>query len=226
MRFSRTENLIGRASLEKLQNAKVIVFGVGGVGGYTVEALARAGVGRIDVVDNDCVSISNINRQIIALESTVGEKKTEVVKRRILDINPQCEVHTFDVFFLPETELDVSTYDYVVDAVDTVTAKIEIIRRAKEAGVPVISCMGTGNKRNASAFAVEDIAKTTVCPLARVMRRELKKRGIEHVKTVYSKEEPRKEKESEEKPIPASISYVPPVAGLLMAGEIIQDLIR
>lgn len=226
MRFSRTENLIGAQGLERLKNAKVIVFGVGGVGGYTVEALARAGVGRIDVVDNDIVSESNINRQIIALYSTVGEKKTEIVKRRIADINPDCEVTAFDVFFLPETKLDLSIYDYVVDAVDTVTAKIEIIRRAKEAGVPVISCMGTGNKRSATALMVEDISKTSVCPLARVMRRELKKRGIEHVKTVYSKEEPKGGLIEGEKPVPASISYVPSVAGLLMAGEIIQDLLK
>ena len=171
MRFSRTENLIGTDGLEKLKNAKVIVFGVGGVGGYTVEALARAGVGSIAVVDNDTVSESNINRQIIALQSTIGQKKTEVVKRRIAEINPACKVQTFDIFFLPETELDLSEYDYVADAVDTVTAKIEIIRRAKEAGVPVISCMGTGNKLSATALTVEDISKTSVCPLARVMRR-------------------------------------------------------
>ena len=226
MRFSRTENLIGSDGVNKLKNAKVIVFGVGGVGGYMVEALARAGVGRIDVVDNDVVSLSNINRQIIAVSSTVGMKKTEVVKNRILEINPQCEVNVFDVFFLPKTPLDLSGYDYVADAVDTVTAKIEIIRRAKDAGVPVISCMGTGNKLNASAFLVEDISKTSVCPLARVMRRELKKRGIEHVKVVYSKEEPKGLQTGEEKSVPASISYVPPVAGLLMAGTIIQDLLQ
>lgn len=226
MRFSRTENLIGVDGLEKLKNAKVIVFGVGGVGGYTVEALARAGVGSIAVVDNDTVSESNINRQIIALQSTIGQKKTEVVKRRIAEINPACKVQTFDIFFLPETELDLSEYDYVADAVDTVTAKIEIIRRAKEAGVPVISCMGTGNKLSATALTVEDISKTSVCPLARVMRRELKKRGIERVKTVYSKEEPRESGMEDGKPVPASISYVPPVAGLLMAGEMIKDLLQ
>lgn len=226
MRFSRTENLIGADGLEKLKNAKVIVFGVGGVGGYTVEALARAGVGSIAVVDNDTVSESNINRQIIALQSTIGQMKTEVVKKRIAEINPACKVQTFDIFFLPETELDLSEYDYVADAVDTVTAKIEIIRRAKEAGVPVISCMGTGNKLSATALTVEDISKTSVCPLARVMRRELKKRGIERVKTVYSKEEPREGGMGDGKPVPASISYVPPVAGLLMAGEMIKDLLQ
>ncbi len=226
MRFSRTENLIGAEGVQKLKAARVIVFGVGGVGGYTVEALARAGVGHITVVDNDTVSLSNINRQIIALSSTVGEKKTEVVKRRILDISPDCEVLALDLFFLPETELAFSSYDYVVDAVDTVSAKIEIIRRAKEAGVPVISCMGTGNKRSAQGFAVENISKTSVCPLARVMRRELKKRGIEHVKVVYSKEEPVSQTPSGEKPVPASISYVPPIAGLMMAGEVIQDVIK
>ena len=226
MRFSRTENLIGADGLEKLKNAKVIVFGVGGVGGYTIEALARAGVGSIAVVDNDTVSESNINRQIIALQSTIGQKKTEVVKRRIAEINPACKVQTFDIFFLPETELDLSEYDYVADAVDTVTAKIEIIRRAKEAGVPVISCMGTGNKLSATALTVEDISKTSVCPLARVMRRELKKRGIERVKTVYSKEEPREGGMEDGKTVPASISYVPSVAGLLMAGEMIKDLLQ
>ena len=226
MRFSRTEMMIGTHGVEKLKNTRVAVFGVGGVGGYVVEALARAGVGAIDIIDNDTVSESNINRQIIALSSTVGKKKVDVMKARILDINPNCRVNAIDVFFLPETPLDFSAYDYVADAVDTVTAKIEIICRAKQNGIPVISCMGTGNKLNAGLFAVEDIAKTTVCPLARAMRRELKKRGVEHVKVVYSTEDPIRTETGEKMRIPASISFVPSVAGLLMAGEIIRDLLQ
>ena len=226
MRFSRTEQMIGVDGLQKLKNARVAVFGVGGVGGYVVESLARAGVGAIDIIDNDTVSESNINRQIIALSSTVGKKKVDVMKARILDINPDCKVRALDLFFLPETQMDFSVYDYVADAVDTVTAKIEIICRAKEKGVSVISCMGTGNKLCPSAFAVEDIAKTSVCPLARAMRRELKKRGVEHVKTVYSKEEPARDDNGAKMQIPASISFVPPTAGLLMASEIIKDLLR
>ena len=226
MRFSRTEMMIGTHGVEKLKNTRVAVFGVGGVGGYVVEALARAGGGASDIVDNDTVSESNINRQIIALSSTVGKKKVDVMKARILDINPNCRVNAIDVFFLPETPLDFSAYDYVADAVDTVTAKIEIICRAKQNGIPVISCMGTGNKLNAGLFAVEDIAKTTVCPLARAMRRELKKRGVEHVKVVYSTEDPIRTETGEKMRIPASISFVPSVAGLLMAGEIIRDLLQ
>lgn len=226
MRFSRTEMMIGTQGVEKLKNTRVAVFGVGGVGGYVVEALARAGVGAIDIIDNDTVSESNINRQIIALSSTVGKKKVDVMKARILDINPNCRVNAIDVFFLPETPLDFSAYDYVADAVDTVTAKIEIICRAKQNGIPVISCMGTGNKLNAGLFAVEDIAKTTVCPLARAMRRELKKRGVEHVKVVYSTEDPIRTETGEKMRVPASISFVPSVAGLLMAGEIIRDLLQ
>lgn len=226
MRFSRTEMMIGTHGVEKLKNTRVAVFGVGGVGGYVVEAFARAGVGAIDIIDNDTVSESNINRQIIALSSTVGKKKVDVMKARILDINPNCRVNAIDVFFLPETPLDFSAYDYVADAVDTVTAKIEIICRAKQNGIPVISCMGTGNKLNAGLFAVEDIAKTTVCPLARAMRRELKKRGVEHVKVVYSTEDPIRTETGEKMRIPASISFVPSVAGLLMAGEIIRDLLQ
>ena len=226
MRFSRTQALIGEEALNKLKGARVAVFGVGGVGGYVIEALARAGVGAIDIIDNDTVSESNINRQIIALSSTVGNKKTEVMKARILEINPACKVNALDMFFLPETPLDFSEYSYVADAVDTVTAKIEIILRAKQNGVPVISCMGTGNKLQPALLTVEDLAKTSVCPLARVMRRELKKRGIEHVKTVYSKEEPKRAETGEQTAVPSSISYVPPVAGLLMASEIINDIIK
>ena len=229
--FSRTTMLIGEEAIEKLKRARVAVFGVGGVGGYAIEALARAGVGAIDLIDNDRVSESNINRQIIALHSTVGRLKTDVMKERLLDINPQMDVRTHNVFFLPENAdgFDFSGYDYVVDAIDTVSGKIALIERAKKANVPVISCMGTGNKTNPSAFVVADIEKTSVCPLARVMRRELKKRGISGVKVVYSTEEPKNEsaeKSETGKPTPASISFVPPVAGLLLASTVIKDLIR
>ena len=230
--FSRTISLIGEEKWKKLSAARVAVFGLGGVGGYTVEALARAGVGTLHLIDNDTVSVSNRNRQIYALTSTVGKKKTEVAKARVKDINPEIQVQTHDLFFLPETadSFDFTNYDYVVDAIDTVSGKIALIEKAKRSGVPVISCMGTGNKLDATAFEVADITKTSVCPLARVMRRELKKRGVEHVKVVYSKEEPNRdggaEKGENGKPIPASISFVPPVAGLIMAGEVIKDLIK
>ena len=231
MIFSRTEALIGKEGLEKLKNARVAVFGIGGVGGYVVEALARSGVGELTLVDSDRVSESNINRQIIALHSTVGEYKTEVMAKRIKDINPNIRVVVKNVFYLPETaeEFDFSCYDYVVDAVDTVTAKLSIIERAKEANIPVISSMGTGNKLDASAFKVADIYKTNVCPLAKVMRRELKKRGVDKLKVVYSEEEAKSkgiEGEKNGKPAPASISFVPPVAGLILAGELIKDLIN
>ena len=228
-RFSRTELLIGADGVEKLKNARVAVFGVGGVGGYTVEALARSGVGAFTLIDPDCVSVSNINRQIIALSSTVGQYKTQVAKARILDINPACAVQTMEIFYLSESEeVDFSGFDYVVDAVDTVSAKLAIIERAKAANVPVISAMGAGNKLNPTLFEVSDIAKTSVCPLARVMRRELKKRGIEHVKVVYSKEEPQPAKAIDEetgKAIPASIAFVPSVVGLILAAEVVKDLI-
>ena len=229
--LSRTENLIGKAAVEKLRCAQVAVFGIGGVGGYVVEALARAGVGALDLVDNDKVSLSNINRQIIALHSTVGAWKTEVAAQRVKDINPEITVRTHNLFFLPETaeQFDFSGIDYVVDAIDTVSGKIALIERAKGANIPVISSMGTGNKLNPTAFEVADITKTSVCPLARVMRRELKKRGIEHVKVVYSKEEPLSSgavNEETGKAIPASISFVPSVAGLIIAGEVIKDLIK
>lgn len=229
--LSRTENLIGKAAIEKLRGARVAVFGIGGVGGYVVEALARAGVGALDLVDNDKVALSNINRQIIALHSTVGEWKTEVAAKRIKDINPEITVRTHNLFFLPETaaQFDFSGIDYVVDAIDTVSGKIALIEHAKEQNIPVISSMGTGNKLNPTSFEVADITKTSVCPLARVMRRELKKRGIDHVKVVYSKEEPLSSGEVNEetgKAIPASISFVPSVAGLIIAGEVIKDLIK
>ncbi len=221
--YSRTASLIGEEAMEKLKNSRVAVFGIGGVGGYTAEALARAGVGTIDLVDSDRVSESNINRQIIALKSTVGMLKTEVMKARIADINPDIMVNSHSVFYLPETadSFDFNKYDYIADAVDTVTAKIDIICRAKALGIPVISAMGAGNKLDPSDFTVSDIYKTSVCPLARVMRYELKKRGIDSLKVVYSQEVPKK---CADRSAPASISFVPSVAGLIMAGEIIRDL--
>lgn len=219
--FSRTAQLLGNENVEKLFDKHVIVFGVGGVGGYVVEALARSGIGKISIVDNDVVNESNINRQIIALHSTVGMQKVEVLKNRILDINPECKVFVYNQFFLPENsnDFDFSIYDYVVDAVDTVTAKIEIIKKSKESNVPVISSMGTGNKLNPMGFKVSDISKTKVCPLARVMRNELKKRGISKVKCVYSEENPVIQTQT-----PASVAFVPPVAGLLIASEVVKDL--
>lgn len=220
---SRTGLLLGECGVEKLNNSRVLVFGLGGVGSYTVEALARAGVGHVGLVDGDKVSQTNINRQIIATVSSVGKSKCEVQRSRILDINPNADVTVYDTFYLPENadSIDFTNYDYVVDAVDTVTAKIEIVKRAKLARVPVISAMGTGNKLQPTAFRVGDIFDTKVCPLARVMRRELKARGINSLKVVYSEEEPIiKER------VPASISFVPSVAGLIIASEVIKDLVR
>lgn len=235
-RFSREELLIGQEGLEKLQKARVAVFGVGGVGGHVVEALARSGVGALDLFDGDRVSLTNINRQIIALDSTVGRLKVEVAKERVLDINPDCRVEAREMFFTPENagEVDFSQYDYVADAIDTVTSKIELIRLCREAGVPVISSMGAGNKLDPTAFRVDKIEKTSVCPLARVMRRELKKRGITGVKAVYSTEEsltPAQAQSGDEKgtagrPTPGSMAFVPSVAGLILAGEIIKDLLE
>ena len=228
--FSRTQMLLGKESMERIQNSHIAIFGVGGVGGYVAEALARSGVGKIDLFDNDVVSITNINRQIIALTSTVGRPKVEVMKERILDINPSAKVVCHNVFFMPENsyEFDFSKYTYVVDAVDTVTAKIEIIKRAKEEEIPVISSMGTGNKLCPEMFEVADISETSVCPLARVMRRELKQRGIENVKVVYSKEESIKpnltEEYTEKRQIPGSTAFTPTVAGLIIASEVIKDL--
>lgn len=221
--FCRTAQLLGIENVEKLFDKHVIVFGVGGVGGYVVEALARSGIGKISIVDNDVVNESNINRQIIALHSTVGMQKVEVLKNRILDINPECQVFVHNQFFLPENsnDFDFSIYDYVVDAVDTVTAKLEIIKKSKESNVPVISSMGTGNKLNPMGFKVSDISKTKVCPLARVMRNELKKRGISKVKCVYSEENPVIQTQT-----PASVAFVPSVAGLLIASEVIKDLVK
>lgn len=231
-RFSRTEMLIGEEAMKLLKNSKVIVFGVGGVGGYTVEALARSGVGEIHIVDNDTVSVSNINRQIIATSSSIGRYKVDVMKERILDINPECIVKEYKCFYLPENkdEFDFSIYDYVVDAVDTVTAKLQIIEESYEKNIRVISSMGAGNKLNPDAFEVSDIYKTSVCPLAKVMRKELKKRNIDKLKCVYSKEEAKKPAitlidEEKNKPIPASISFTPSVAGLIIAAEVIKDII-
>ena len=232
--FSRTELLIGSEKLNTLKNAHVAVFGVGGVGGYCVEALARVGVGKLTLVDNDKVSVSNINRQIIATYSSVGKQKTEALKERILDINPKASVFCINSFYLPENadEIDLSVFDYVVDAVDTVSAKIELAKRCFELNVPIISSMGTGNKLNPLLFEVSDIYDTSVCPLARVMRRELKARNISSLKVVYSKEEPIKpDRENallgeNNKPIPGSISFCPSVSGLILASEVIKDLIR
>lgn len=231
MQFSRTELLLGKEGMEKLKKARVAVFGVGGVGGYVVEALARSGVGAIDLVDKDTVSLSNINRQIIALHSTVGRLKTEVAAERAKDINPEICVKTHNLFYLPETaaQFDFADYDYIVDAIDTVSGKIALVEQANKAKTPIISSMGAGNKLDATAFEVADISKTSVCPLARVMRRELKKRGINHLKVVYSKEEPLPAKTQDEetgKPIPASIAFVPSVVGLIIAGEVIKDLVK
>ena len=231
--FSRTSMLIGVEALEKLNNSRVAVFGVGGVGGFTAEALVRAGIGAIDVIDNDVISVSNINRQILATQSTVGKYKVDVATDRIKDINPQCNVKAHKLFFMPDTadKIDFSVYDYVVDAIDTVTAKKQIILSAKQAGVPVISSMGTGNKTDPTAFEVADIFDTSVCPLSRVMRDICRKNGVEHLKVVYSKETPKKPELYEglkkgEKPIPASISFVPSVCGMIIAGEVVKDLIK
>ncbi len=230
--FSRSAILLGEGGVEKLSLSRVAVFGIGGVGGYCAEALARAGVGAIDLIDNDRVTETNLNRQIIALKSTVGRYKTEVMKERIVDINPFCKVECFNVFFFHSCGdmPDFSVYDYVVDAIDTVSGKIEIIARAKRAGTPIISCMGAGNKLDPTRFEVADIDKTSVCPLARVMRRELKQRHISGVKVIYSKEEPvparyiTDEDKGEKRTIAGSVSFVPSVAGLIAAGEVIKDL--
>ena len=227
--FSRAELLLGEEALEKLRSARVALFGIGGVGSFAAEALARGGVGHITLVDGDTVSITNINRQLIALHSTVGKEKTAVMAERIADISPETEVETYPVVYGAENRdlLDFSIYDYVIDAIDTVTSKLILIEEAKKAGVPVISCMGTGNKFHPERFEVTDISKTSVCPLAKVMRKELKVRGIKNVKVVYSKEEPQKPTASTEtgkRQIPGSLSFVPPVAGLLLAGEVIRHI--
>lgn len=245
--FSRTQLLIGKESMELLAAARVAVFGVGGVGGYAVEALARSGVGTIDLVDNDKICTTNLNRQIIAVHSTIGRYKVDVAKERIMDINPQAVVHAYRTFYLPETaaQFDFSEYDYVVDAIDTVTGKLQLAEQAMKAKTPIISCMGAGNKMDPTAFEIADISQTSVCPLAKVMRRELKKRGIDHLKVVYSKEKPISrieevkifdEKETclheetqgggRRKQVPGSNAFVPSVVGLIIAGEVVKDLIH
>ncbi len=231
--FLRTQMLLGTEALQKLQKARVAVFGIGGVGGYTVEALARSGIGQLDLIDNDVVSVSNINRQILATHSTVGKPKVEAARDRILDINPQCVVHTHQIFYTPETadQFDFTQYDYIVDAIDTVTGKLQLVERAVAAQTPIICSMGTGNKLDASAFEVADISKTSMCPLARIMRKELSKRGIKHLKVVYSREEALTPTGWEEeaaalgkRQIPGSVAFVPGAAGLILAGEVIKDI--
>lgn len=222
--FSRLELLIGKENVDKLKSKHVIVFGAGGVGGYAIEAIVRSGVGSITIVDNDTISYSNLNRQIIALQNTVGKSKVEAFKERIHSINPECNVYTKQMFYLPENadEIVLENYDYVVDAIDTITSKIELARRCEEKGVKLISSMGTGNKLNPAMLEVSDIYKTSVCPLAKVMRRELKKRRIKHLKVVYSKELPIKTNER----TPGSSAFVPSSAGLLIASEVIKDLLK
>lgn len=233
--FSRTELLFGPEALNKFKNSRVAVFGIGGVGSYTVEALARSGIGTLDLIDNDRVSLTNINRQLYALHSTVGRYKTDVAKERIHDINPECRVNVYNTFYLPETAamFDFGNYDYVVDAIDTVTGKIGLVMQAQASGTRIICSMGAGNKLDASRFEVADIYSTSVCPLAKVMRRELKARGIKKLKVVYSKEAPIKpvisgEKYEEEgvqkRQIPGSAAFVPSVAGLIIAGEVLNDI--
>ena len=231
--FERTRLLLGKEAMERLAHSRVAVFGLGGVGGHTAEALARSGVGALDLIDGDVVSFTNCNRQIIATLATVGQPKVQAMRERILEINPAANIRIFPLFFGPETDTlpDFQEYDYVADAIDSVTGKIEIILRAKAAGRPVISAMGAGNKLDPTRFEVADLSRTSVCPLARVMRRELRARGIEHVKVVYSKEEPRcpigaGDGAEQSRPVPGSTAYVPAVAGLIMAGEIVKDLVE
>ena len=233
--FSRTERLLGKENMEKLAAARVCIFGIGGVGGYVAEALARSGVGHLELVDNDVVCLSNLNRQIIATHETLGQYKVDVMKERILSINPTAEVTVYKCFYLPETraQFDFTNYDYVVDAIDTVAGKIALVLQAEESGTPVISSMGAGNKLDPAAFQVADIYQTSVCPLAKVMRRELKRRGVKKLKVVYSKEQPVAVQNDEEsllssprRSIPGSIAFVPSVAGLIIAGEVVKDLVN
>ena len=246
--FSRTELLLGKDAMEKLHDSRVAVFGIGGVGGYVCEALARSGVGAFDLIDDDKVCLTNLNRQIIATHKTIGKYKTEVMKERILDINPNADVQIHNCFFLPENadEFPYEDYDYMVDAVDTVTAKIALVMKAQERHIPIISSMGAGNKLDGSQFRVADIYKTKVCPLAKVMRRELKKRGVKKLKVVYSEEQAirpiedmaiscrtncvcppgAKHKCTERRDIPGSVAFVPSVAGLIIAGEVVKDLVK
>ena len=235
-RFSRTEMLLGSDAMDKLRNARVAVFGLGGVGGYIVEALARSGVGALDIIDNDTVSITNLNRQIVAVEGTVGMPKTEAAKMRIMQINPDCKVTAYNTFYMPEnsSDFDFTKYDYIADAIDTVTAKIELVMNANKCGTPIICSMGTGNKLNPAELEVADIYKTSVCPLARIMRYELKRRGIKKLKVVYSKEMPIvptgaaaekcRAESTGEKNVPGSTAFVPAVAGMIIACEIVKDI--
>ena len=233
--FDRTKRLLGAEAMKRLEDARVAVFGIGGVGGHAVEALVRSGVGAVDIIDSDEVAVSNINRQLIATQRTVGQKKVDAMKAHLLEINPEVQVNTHCCFFLPETkaQFDFTKYDYVIDAVDTVTAKLALVEAAQEAGTPIISSMGAGKKLDPTAFEVSDIYKTSVCPLAKVMRRELKKRNIKHLKVVYSKEEPLEPIEDEDfvsdetrtrRATPGSIAFVPSVAGLILAGEVVKDI--
>ena len=236
--YSRTRLLLGEDGLSKLRSARVAIFGLGGVGGYTAEALARSGIGQLDLIDDDEINVTNLNRQVLALHSTIGMSKVEAAKNRISDIDPTIQVRTFQTFFLPENaeEFDFSQYDYVIDAIDTVTGKLELIARAKSAGVPIISCMGTGNKLDPTGFRVADISKTSGCALARIMRKECAKRGLKGVKVVYSQELPldpqvdpsefqeAQREGSSRRALPGSTAFVPGVAGLIMAGEVIKDL--
>ena len=235
--LSRTELLIGSEGLEKLKNAKVAVFGIGGVGGYVVEALARSGVGAFDLIDSDTVALSNLNRQIIATRDTIGKYKTEIMRERILSICPDTKVEVHNCFYLPETreQFDFAQYDYVVDAIDTVTGKLALVTAAQAAGTPIISCMGTGNKLDPTRFQIADISKTSVCPLARIMRKECAKRGIRHLKVLFSTEDPipsdptvltDEELPEGRRALPGSVAFVPSVAGLIIAGEVIKDLIK
>ena len=246
--FSRTQLLVGKEAMERLANARVAIFGIGGVGGYVVEALARSGVGTLDLIDDDKICLTNLNRQIIATRSTIGKYKVDVAKARVLDINPKAVVNTYQTFYVPETaeQFDFSQYDYVVDAIDTVTGKINLVMQAEQTHTPIISSMGAGNKMDPTAFKVADIYKTSVCPLAKVMRRELKKRGIKKLKVVYSEEKPLTPIEDESisckshcvcppgtvrkctqrRQVPGSNAFVPSVVGLIIAGEVIKDLIK
>lgn len=229
--FSRTELLLGEQAMEKLNASRVAVFGIGGVGGHVAEALVRSGIGELDIIDKDRVTLTNLNRQIFATRKTLGQYKVEAAKERLLDINPELKLNIYNTFYTPETssEFDFSVYDYIVDAIDTVTGKIELVMKADEAGVPIISSMGAGNKLEASMFEVADIYSTSVCPLARVMRKELHKRGIGKLKVVYSKEKPlapiaQTDEDAGSKPIPGSMAFVPSAAGLIIAGEVVKDL--
>ena len=246
--FSRTQLLFGQEGMERLYRARVAVFGIGGVGGYTVEALARSGVGILDLIDDDRVCLTNLDRQLLATRKTVGQYKVDVAEQRVKEINPDAVVHTYKTFDAPQTaeQFDFTRYDYIVDAIDTVTGKLELVEQAQRSGVPVISCMGAGNKADPTAFEVADIFETSVCPLARVMRRELKKRGIKHLKVVYSKEPAMTlmddlsiscrthcvcppgtaRKCTQRRQVPGSNAFVPPVAGLILAGEVVKDLMR